>query len=821
MLSTGLDSTQILKGLILLIFDKALDEPKYSSMYAQLCRKLCEEAPNFDPPSTTSTFRRLLLAKCKDEFENRSKATEDFELRDGPLSTEEEEQRCVAKHKMLGNIKFIGELGKQGLLQEAILHQCIRQLLAKKKRQGLKDTAEDLECLGQIMKTVGRSLDTDKAKSLMDQYFERMKSFACNPELPSRIRFMLQDVLELRHNKWVPRRATSEHGPRTIQQIREESARDYGLFSPYNMRTGLPGSGMHGSANQMAHLNNKARGGMDDVFGPLPLGVGTLGTGPGVISADGFPSYSSNMGRPNRNNLNNANSQLYYGSTRSTVASSSPRDLYPSYQSGGTGLSGGNGSQAMQQGGLLQSGRGGNHGGPRDMPPRFLKRGVVVGEEISLRPPPMTLKGNKVATTTINNKTNSAMVRDISTSNILGSSTNISPQLQTMQKESPIVIKQLNSDKNRGTKPISKEEAIKKIEEMLKGLLAKDKSENENEGELSDALRLPRKLLPEALSLLMVRTMDATEADRETVSRIFVQMKKEDLLPQGVMQEALKLMFDKLAELELEVPRVKSFAAGFVSRAVSSSLLTLAESSELLDGGQHYPLFLLCLQQLHKALGKDHLNTLFTQAKINLLYLIPEVDRTKERLSEILEDRGLGFLCPLLRIQSDLWKQLTSDPSPTTLYRYIKDNVQPQQQTQSGFVYILLNCLIKYITGETTLGSSIDPSALPDKPLIDKEKELLYKFKPVFQAFLTEQLQLVALYALQVHCHSNNFPKGMLLRWFMAMYDLEIVEEEAFLKWKEDVNDEYPGKGNALFQVNQWLTWLEEAEEEEGSDGEN
>lgn len=40
----------------------------------------------------------------------------------------------------------------------------------------------------------------------------------------------------------------------------------------------------------------------------------------------------------------------------------------------------------------------------------------------------------------------------------------------------------------------------------------------------------------------------------------------------------------------------------------------------------------------------------------------------------------------------------------------------------------------------------------------------------------------------------------------MDFYDMEIVEEEVFLKWKEEVNDEYPGKGKALFQV--WFTFL-------------
>ena len=86
-LNAGLDSTTILKGVILLvsesikvgqergrkssilapilaslqIFEKALDEPKYSSMYAQLCKRLAEKAPNFDPQDNTCTFRRLLV----------------------------------------------------------------------------------------------------------------------------------------------------------------------------------------------------------------------------------------------------------------------------------------------------------------------------------------------------------------------------------------------------------------------------------------------------------------------------------------------------------------------------------------------------------------------------------------------------------------------------------------------------------------------------------------------------------------------------------------------------------------------------------------
>lgn len=36
------------------IFDKACDEPHFSSLYAVVCIELTEKAPNFDPPENKS-----------------------------------------------------------------------------------------------------------------------------------------------------------------------------------------------------------------------------------------------------------------------------------------------------------------------------------------------------------------------------------------------------------------------------------------------------------------------------------------------------------------------------------------------------------------------------------------------------------------------------------------------------------------------------------------------------------------------------------------------------------------------------------------------
>ena len=56
---------------------------------------------------------------------------------------------------------------------------------------------------------------------------------------------------------------------------------------------------------------------------------------------------------------------------------------------------------------------------------------------------------------------------------------------------------------------------------------------------------------------------------------------------------------------------------------------------------------------------------------------------------EILEERGLSFLFPLLRIQNDLWKHIQNDPSSTALYKWVKDNVDEKLFTDRGFIHIL------------------------------------------------------------------------------------------------------------------------------------
>eukprot|EP01113_Clastostelium_recurvatum_P048422 TRINITY_DN880_c1_g1_i2.p1 TRINITY_DN880_c1_g1~~TRINITY_DN880_c1_g1_i2.p1 ORF type:complete len:842 (-),score=323.69 TRINITY_DN880_c1_g1_i2:555-2717(-) len=192
-------------------------------MYATLCKKLSLKSSEF--PGTENdkpiTFKRVLLNKCQEEFESNRQKTRKKEVPTG-LSPQEmaewEDNEMRARKKMLGNIKFIGELFKEGMLTEKIMHTCIQSLLGEMTHP-LED---DMEALSKLMTTIGNKIDHVKSRDWMNLYFERIKTLSTNQTLSSRIRFGLQDLMDLRAHKWVPRQDAG--GPKTISQVHKDAA---------------------------------------------------------------------------------------------------------------------------------------------------------------------------------------------------------------------------------------------------------------------------------------------------------------------------------------------------------------------------------------------------------------------------------------------------------------------------------------------------------------------------------------------------------------------------------------------------------------------
>lgn len=172
-------------------------------------------------------------------------------------------------------------------------------------------------------------------------------------------------------------------------------------------------------------------------------------------------------------------------------------------------------------------------------------------------------------------------------------------------------------------------------------------------------------------------------------------LKKEHLATSTVIQDSFKSLCSLLEghqENELDAASV------LFSEAVADSLISLSEVASYTDNGAHHPLFFLALQKLHETRGKSESLELFNKSKVNLLSQLPENEKTKEKLAETLEERDLTFLYPLLRIQGELAKQLQADPNPQQFYKWIKENLDPANYTDPGFINALMTVLLKYIT---------------------------------------------------------------------------------------------------------------------------
>eukprot|EP00069_Balaena_mysticetus_P020049 bmy_12484T0 len=352
--------------------------------------------------------------------------------------------------------------------------------------------------------------------------------------------------------------------------------------------------------------------------------------------------------------------------------------------------------------------------------------------------------------------------------------------------------------------PPSKEELLKLTKTVVTEYL--------NSGNVNEAvngvreMRAPKPFLPEMLSKVIILSLDRSDEDKEKASSLISLLKQEGIATSDNFMQAFLNVLDQCPKLEVDIPLHS------LQLVLSFWSCSISELAQPLESGTHFPLFLLCLQQLAKLQAREWLTELFQQSKVNMQKMLPEIDQNKDRMLEILEGKG-QFLTPAPPIGEGTVK--ANKVGSISSNHWIKDNISPKLHVDKGFVNILMTSFLQYVSSEVNPPSDeTDSSSAPSKEQLEQEKQLLLSFKPVMQKFLHDHadLQVSALYALQ------QLPERHVTSHFVHFYDMEIIEEEVFLAWKEDITQEFPGKGKALFQVNQWLTWLETAGEEESEE---
>lgn len=833
----GINSVSLLKGLAYLIYEKAIDEHRYSSLYANLCRRLYYEAPNFDVATSDdpnlpkpNTFRRLLIVKLQKEFENRDKNLDIYNGKED-LTSDEEEEKSKAKHHVLGNIKFIGELYRLDLLPESILHKCIKQLIKSKTRND-SDLSKDLECLCQILTTCGRKLDHEKAKYLMNQYFKRMqylydkKSF-----LPPRIRFMLQDVIELRSANWTPRRPQSSQGPKTLGQIRSEVGLENPglLFDPHFMR--VPNTSLDrgyysnindinsyksGSSyksdstffNSTSYSNSKQT---FDFFGSqtkvennvkdtqkrtenkIPLKTTLVKTNERIQNGDERDCVSSASSSSSASSFSNHDSRqpikpIRKNSSSNNFCKSSTFDPFPDWNKNGHRRNSSSGNNSFH------TDRHFTGSGPDPLENHnYTKLGINSNppKRVSVLPSNSCVDAFQPTFQHVIDSAQHNVIRKKNFQNLA--------EKQDRNKQK-LVTTQLVS---------APQEINQVIEQIARQLLVANSKTKEYQYHFDRLSKLSNDSICQCWSKMLQKSLIESDEKKIKACQVLQQACDKHL----VQSEAIKEIVVKIVETYKSGPQSMDFLplAKLLSSLIDYNFLNLQDLKDVVGVDNSLHIFLLTIKQLANS-NQPKVTEDFKKSRIELLKMLPDGSDTSEYLLKELEQLQLCFLHPFLSMEVELSAQIRQNSNYSHLYPWLCENKSFKDLKDPQFIQILIKCFLNNIFHSNLCLKQ-------DGKTSEEEKNSLLNLSSLLQKFLHDDpdLQLAALYATQTFCYQKDFPKGLIRQLFNYFYNEDVIDEEVFFRWKDDVNDDYEGKQKALFQVNSWLVWLQEADTEDDS----
>lgn len=181
LMTLNISTTNHLKELATIIFNKSICEQKFNKIYAKLCNKLL---PYYiEVESDKVYFRTFLLDKCQELFENYTSQTD---------------PENINSDRVLGCMSFIGELYNCDILTNVILTNCFMLLITNTT----KKYAYTIESLCKLMLTTGKGFckkDRQHAIICLKKIEELLKL----PDIKSRDKFMIEDLIERKNNeKW-------------------------------------------------------------------------------------------------------------------------------------------------------------------------------------------------------------------------------------------------------------------------------------------------------------------------------------------------------------------------------------------------------------------------------------------------------------------------------------------------------------------------------------------------------------------------------------------------------------------------------------------
>jgi hypothetical protein len=204
-LNLPIDDEATLRLIIDLIYEHAINQQLFSWIYARLCKVLADIKVTKDSESNKKIgFLELLLEKIQFEFETGFYHDEiNYHKQFVPKIDQSKNEKInhTAEEKLekvLGNVKFLGELFKLDLLNADNINIFIDYFLND------ETNLKNLKCTCMLLKTVGKYINENKLNYYMDKLIKILNK---NHVLKnSGLRFLIMDLIDLKKNDWAPRR---------------------------------------------------------------------------------------------------------------------------------------------------------------------------------------------------------------------------------------------------------------------------------------------------------------------------------------------------------------------------------------------------------------------------------------------------------------------------------------------------------------------------------------------------------------------------------------------------------------------------------------
>ncbi|XP_062046561.1 eukaryotic translation initiation factor 4 gamma 3 isoform X9 [Lepus europaeus] len=799
------DTEERLKGVIDLVFEKAIDEPSFSVAYANMCRCLVTlKVPMADKPGNTVNFRKLLLNRCQKEFE-KDKADDDvFEKKQKELEAasapeertrlhdELEEAKDKARRRSIGNIKFIGELFKLKMLTEAIMHDCVVKLLKNHDE-------ESLECLCRLLTTIGKDLDFEKAKPRMDQYFNQMEKIVKERKTSSRIRFMLQDVIDLRLCNWVSRRA--DQGPKTIEQIHKEAK----IEEQEEQRK-----------VQQLMTKEKRR--------------------PGVQRVD-EGGWNTVQGAKNSRVLDPSK---FLKITKPTI--DEKIQLVPKAQLGSWGKGSSGGAKASETDALRSSASSLNRfsalqpapsGSTSSTPLEFDSRRTLtsrgsVGREKNDKPlasassRPNTFTRGGSSKDLLDNQSQEEQRREmLETVKQLTGAADVerSSSEAGRSKARESVVKPETSAVSVPDKPsLSEDEVERKSKSIIDEFL--------HINDFKEAMQCVEELNAQHLLHVFVRvgvesTLERSQITRDHMGQLLYQLVQSEKLSKHDYFKGFSETLELADDMAIDIPHIWLYLAELVTPMLKEGGISMRElivefSKPLLPVGRAGVLLseilhLLCKQMSHKKVG-----ALWREADLNWMDFLPEgedvhnflleqrldfMESDSSCVSEALSKKELSAEELYKRLEKLIIEDKANDEQ---IFDWVEANLDESQMSSPTFLRALMTAVCK-------------AAIIADCSTFRVDTAVIKQRVPILLKYLDSdtEKELQALYALQASIVKLDQPANLLRMFFDCLYDEEVISEDAFYRWESSKDPaEQNGKGVALKSVTAFFTWLREAEEE-------